>query len=466
MTNSKIKFFFLLTISIATNSCGQKLTHPNHKLEGKWTVELTNNDIGAVRTIMEFKTDSNTYIAYTRKNADRGILGWWTSTLGRVFTNDFKEGRLLHIVNGRIREANKDSILLSGIFSSSLGNYYFNGTMKGNILDAVLTKKNKEVYGHIHAIKGDVPTPLENYSLIFEKADSITRQNIYNAALIKTDDWKKFEEKMRIVSDKSQDDLEMVFAFFYYSQKLPFTHFAFMKMPPEDSSNNQNETNHFVSLQEKTAQTAYIKIASFSGSANEMDSIFEIVNRKGYQNLIVDLRDNPGGTVEAGMAFAKNIADKEFYGGIFLTKKWLNTHSNPPALNEFTKFQNFTAANFDLIISGIHNQEALCLKVIPNEKIYHGKVFILTNNNTASTCEPIVYGLKQNKLATIVGETTAGVMLNGEFFDVTKGFKVIVPTADYYTSDGYRIDKKGVTPNVQTKQETALDYVLTNLIVK
>jgi hypothetical protein len=461
MTSPSKFYCLLMLIGMAIISRGQSVSRPNHTLEGKWTMELTNNDIGIARTIMEFRTDSNTYTAYTRKNADRDILGWWTSSLGRTFTKDFKEGRLLHIVNGNITE-NKDSLILSGIFTSALGNYYFNGTVKGITLHAVLTNGNKEIYGYIHAVKEEVKTPLENYPAIFKQIELVTRQNIYNPEVMHSKEWKTFDKNMQQVSAKVQDDLEMVFAFFYYAGKLPFTHYHFLKMPAK--TNEEVKTGHFVSLEEKNTQTACMKITSFSGNANEIDSVFDIVNQKGYKNLIVDLRDNPGGTVEAGMQFAKNIADTTFYGGIFLTQKWFSTHKAPPALSEYSKFQNFTDANFDLIISGIHDHEGLCLKVIPREKVYRGKIFILVNRNTASTCEPIVYGLKQRSLATIVGETTAGVMLNGEFFSVMNGFKVIVPTADYYTSDGYRIDKKGVIPDIQTKDKDALDYVLGNLL--
>ncbi len=55
-------------------------------------------------------------------------------------------------------------------------------------------------------------------------------------------------------------------------------------------------------------------------------------------------------------------------------------------------------------------------------------------------------------------------MLNGEFFDLDKGFKMVIPTADYYTSDGFKIDQNGVKPDIETKQEEALDYVMKNLI--
>ena len=88
----------------------------------------------------------------------------------------------------------------------------------------------------------------------------------------------------------------------------------------------------------------------------------------------------------------------------------------------------------------------------------------MTNNKTASTCEPLVYELKKLNRATIVGEKTAGAMLNGEKFELYNNFVMYIPTADYYASDGYRIDQNGIRPNVETKSDEALDKVLNELI--
>jgi hypothetical protein len=455
----------LVLISLTVlNGFSQKLKHPNDKIAGNWTIELRNNDLGLAKTILIFNADSNTFTAATRKNADKDAFGAWKAKLGRTFTKDFKGGSFLHIINGKIN-ANGDSTILSGIFTSALGNYYFNGFIQGSVLHAALTTANKKVYGYIDGIKENTRTPLENYPLLFEKCVGVTKQNIYNSKLTNTKEWKRFERKMKNAVSKAQDDLDMVFAFYYNAGKLPFSHYSLIRMAPKDSSSGNEETERYVSLEEKSPQTVYMKIMSFSGTAKEMDSVFNVINTREYKNLIVDLRDNPGGTVEAGMAFATSIANTTFYGGVFLTQKWFNAHSNLPSLNDYSMFPSFTASSFALIISGIHNENGLCLKIIPKEKIYKGNVFILTNRNTASTCEPIVYALKQNKLATIVGETTAGAMLNGEFFDLIGGIKIVIPTADYYASDGYRIDQKGVIPNIKTKPNEALQYVLTKLIL-
>lgn len=212
--------------------------------------------------------------------------------------------------------------------------------------------------------------------------------------------------------------------------------------------------------EEKNKTTVYLKIPSFGGRASEMDSVFDEINAKRYANLIVDLRNNTGGSVEAGMAFARNLIDTPSYGGAFLTQKWFNKNKDLPSIGDYPRFPSFSEANFDLILEGIHDSEGLCLKVVPRPETYRGKLFVLTNRRTASTCEPIVYELQRRKRAVIIGDKTAGAMLNGELFELGNGFKMLIPTADYYAVDGYRIDGQGVAPDIVTQPGNALDAAM------
>lgn len=54
-------------------------------------------------------------------------------------------------------------------------------------------------------------------------------------------------------------------------------------------------------------------------------------------------------------------------------------------------------------------------------------------------------------------------MLNGEKFDLNHGFHIFIPTADYYASDGYKIDLNGVKPNIETKSEDALKTAINHM---
>jgi Peptidase family S41 len=454
--------FTLLTI---TNCLYSQTENIKKVITGKWLLELRHNDIGIAKTYMEFESNENTFKAYARKKADKDILGSGKAILARTFTKSFKKGSLLHITNGTAI-ATKDTVLLKGIFKSAIGNYNFKGYVLNGQLVGELSNRAGQKRGSLSGAKTLQNGPLENYPDIFQKSLLLTEEKIFNKAILKTDDWKQFKTNMEKVSLKVQDDVEMVFAFFYNAGKLPISHFALLKML-EEKNNWQPSKNKFISFEEKNTTTAYMKISSFSGMAYEMDSMFNVIYKNNtYKNLIVDLRDNSGGSIEAGMAFAKHVIDSTQYGGIFLTQKWFNANTTIPLVKDYTQFKTFNESSFNLIIEGIHKTDGLCLKIEPHAIRYNGNVFVLTNKKTGSTCEPIVYALKKQKNCTIIGEKTAGGMLNGEIFPLANGYSMVIPTADYYTADGFRIDQQGVMPTIKTPSKEALDYVMMNLIIK
>ncbi len=420
----------------------------------KYLLVFTHKDIGQANMVLEINIKDSTFEAYTRQNADVDILGSFKAKIARKMTN-FKEGSLLRIDKGIVKYK-KDSLLLSGVFISSIGNYYFNGHIVNKILEAKLRVKNGSMAGSLSGSVLNKSLPLENYPEIVEKAINISNQKFYNKSITENSSWKSLEEGLREVSPKVQDDLEMIFAFYYFSDKLKTSHFALLKTVAEP---NKIKTNQLI-LEEKSKETAYLKIKTFDGPKLEVDSVFKIILDKKYSNLIIDLSGNTGGTIEAGMALAKYLFDSTFYGGVFLTQKWFNKNLNPPKVADYNQFPFFSESNFDKIISGIHTSEGLCLKIIPNQTIFTGKIYVITDKKTASTCEPLVYALKQRKRATIYGQNTAGAMMNGEKFELEKGFSLYVPTADYYTSDGYRIDQKGIKPDLEIKPEEAINYIL------
>jgi C-terminal processing protease CtpA/Prc len=196
-----------------------------------------------------------------------------------------------------------------------------------------------------------------------------------------------------------------------------------------------------------------MRIESFSGDSTEMDSAFNYICSHHYKNLIVDIRDNSGGATEAGMAFARHLFKDTVYGGIFLTQKYFNERATPPMVSDYNSFPSFTTASFSLFIKGINEQKGISLKVVPFPPVYTGNLYLLVNENTTSTCEPIAYAIKQYKRGILVGHRTAGAMMTGEHFAIKDGFELTIPTAIYYTADGKKLDKNGVQPDIETKDD-------------
>ena len=96
----------------------------------------------------------------------------------------------------------------------------------------------------------------------------------------------------------------------------------------------------------------------------------------------------------------------------------------------------------------------------PSNPVFSGNIYVLTNGKTGSTCEPIVYALKNTKKAIIIGEKTYGGMLAASPFVVSGKYMLMLPIADFYTYDGVRLDRVGVTPDIEVKSDDALNKAL------
>ncbi|PSR04199.1 MAG: hypothetical protein BRD50_04285 [Bacteroidetes bacterium SW_11_45_7] len=440
-------------------------------LQGKWLITFQSDDIGVAKTVVTFHQQDSTFYAHTRKRAVGDILNFWKATFARIMTDDFKNGALLNITEGTITKK-RNALILHGIFHSALGDYYFDGevvfgsyyggaVVKGK-LNAELSNANGETRGTLTGKKANPSLPLHDYNTLVEEALDSAERNIYSPSPLQTNKWQRFKNRITKVAPRLQDDVEMVFAFFYYADKLPFSHFSLIKKKQQQGDTTTQ--TRYAHLTEKRESTGYLDIGSFAGRAEEIDSIFRVIQKREYKQLIVDLRGNTGGSVEAGLRFAQHVTDTTFNAGILLTEKWFSEHDTIPAYRDFNEFTHFTKANYNLLMDGINRKRGLVLKVIPRPNPYMGQLFLLTDGQTASTCEPIVYGLKQINRAQIIGATTAGSMLNAEYFQLADGFSLVVPTADYYTNDGYRIEQNGVEPDIKTDPSNALSYVMNNLI--
>ncbi len=127
---------------------------------------------------------------------------------------------------------------------------------------------------------------------------------------------------------------------------------------------------------------------------------------------------------------------------------------------DYSKFKLMNKANYEWFKNEVKNGvEGLSLVTYPLAKTFKGKIFVLTSNVTASASEPFAYALQKEKIATIIGSKTAGAMVSMLYFYVDN-FDITIPILDYYTSDGKRLDKIGVSPDIACDPKDALNIAL------
>lgn len=165
-----------------------------------------------------------------------------------------------------------------------------------------------------------------------------------------------------------------------------------------------------------------INLFSFSANSAQLfqDALGEFAQlniNEGYNKLIIDLRNNPGGFLESSVDIAsfflpsgKIIVQEDFGGGEMGT--------------------TFRSKGYD---------------VFPDDL----KLAILVNGGSASASEILAGALRQHDKAILVGENTFGKGSVQQLFDVTSNTSVKVTVARWLLPDGTTIDKEGIAPDVE-----------------
>lgn len=162
----------------------------------------------------------------------------------------------------------------------------------------------------------------------------------------------------------------------------------------------------------KDSSTAYLKVKSFSSEKLDhrrffRESFAEIA-RRGTQVLILDLRNNGGGSLNASRMLFSYLTDRDyrFVEPAQLNHRWF--HLNKYADNRFSSFI------FSLFgISG-NEKEGYYAKLKgssylhANAKAFKGKVYVLINGYTFSAASLLAANLAGMKRAVFVGEESGG----------------------------------------------------------
>jgi len=152
----------------------------------------------------------------------------------------------------------------------------------------------------------------------------------------------------------------------------------------------------------------YVKINRFAENTYlEFENKIEDLISKGALNLVLDLRDNPGGFLQ----IAKQIADEFLEDGklILFTKN---------KTNEIDKSFATVKGRFE-----------------------EAEVYVLINENSASASEIVAGALQDNDKGTIIGRRSFGKGLVQQEMDLGDGSAIRLTTSRYYTPTGRSIQR-------------------------
>ncbi len=159
-----------------------------------------------------------------------------------------------------------------------------------------------------------------------------------------------------------------------------------------------------------------LKVPEFFFTQVEVDKMIEKARQ--HQNLIVDLRGNPGGSVETLKLLVGGLFDKEVKIADRVGRKETKPEVAKPAHNPFT-----------------------------------GKVVVLVDSKSASAAELFARVIQLEKRGVILGDRSAGAVMEARHFNEQMGadtvvfYGVSVTEWDLIMKDGKSLERSGVVPD-------------------
>jgi len=161
----------------------------------------------------------------------------------------------------------------------------------------------------------------------------------------------------------------------------------------------------------------YVQITQFSErTGREFRAALTGLEKQGLRGLVIDLRNNPGGLLDAAI----DVCNEFFAEGELI----VYTQGRAPGTRE-----NFTADN------------GHARRTYP--------IAILVNGGSASAAEIVAGAMKDTRRAVIVGEKTFGKGSVQSIIELENGEGLRLTTARYYTPSGITIHEKGIQPQVE-----------------
>jgi carboxyl-terminal processing protease len=178
---------------------------------------------------------------------------------------------------------------------------------------------------------------------------------------------------------------------------------------------------HSVAEQTLEPGYGYLRITGFSETTsddvNHAIARMKRDNPAGIKGLVLDLRNNPGGVLEAGVA----VADAFLNEGVIVTADGRTTDA---------RFR---------------------MDATPGDLIDGAPLVVLVNGGSASASEIVAGALKDHGRAELMGHKTYGKGSVQTVMPLAHGGAVKLTTSRYFTPSGASIHGKGIVPDIITQ---------------
>ncbi|HEX3847541.1 MAG TPA: S41 family peptidase [Steroidobacteraceae bacterium] len=168
---------------------------------------------------------------------------------------------------------------------------------------------------------------------------------------------------------------------------------------------------------------AYLRISQFSETTGDdvEAALKDLRKRNGtpLKGLVLDLRNNPGGVLEAAVA----VSDTFLNSGVIVTAKGRTPES---------KFE---------------------MDATPGDALNGAPIVILVNGGSASAAEIVAGALHDNHRARLIGRTTFGKGSVQTVIPLSGDRAIKLTTSLYYTPSGVSINHRGIAPDIELPRD-------------
>ena len=167
----------------------------------------------------------------------------------------------------------------------------------------------------------------------------------------------------------------------------------------------------------------YVRIAEFSETTGDdlVGALRAVRKRNGgpLLGLVLDLRNNPGGVLEAAVA----VSDAFLDGGLIVSAKGRTPES---------RFE---------------------MRATRGDELNGAPIMVLVNGGSASAAEIVAGALKDNRRARLMGRTTYGKGSVQTVMPLSGDRAIKLTTSLYYTPSGVSINHRGIAPDIELERD-------------
>jgi carboxyl-terminal processing protease len=167
----------------------------------------------------------------------------------------------------------------------------------------------------------------------------------------------------------------------------------------------------------------YVRISQFSETTgDDLEAALKDLRKRNaapLKGLVLDLRNNPGGVLEAAVSVSDTFLDS----GVIVTAKGRTPES---------KFE---------------------MDATPGDALNGAPIVVLINGGSASAAEIVAGALKDNHRAKLMGRTTFGKGSVQTVIPLTGDRAIKLTTSLYYTPSGISINHRGIAPDIELERD-------------